>query len=151
MSDQTIAVLHDLIQLNHDGRRDFNAAADAVQGSEIRHLLLEGLGRCRDAASELEVLMRHLGAEPPTDGTVGGALQRGWREVKSVVAPHSDITILEDCERAESAACDAYRDALDEDVLFDVRIVIERQYQAALSNHGKLRLLLDSLTLPMLG
>jgi hypothetical protein len=72
---------------------------------------------------------------PETGGSASGALHRGWVSLRGSVAGYSDKTMLEECERGEDVALERYRDALDEALPDQVRMLIERQYEGVKRNH----------------
>ena len=55
-----------------------------------------------------------------------------------------DHAVLEECERGEVAAKNAYEAALKKDLPPDIRTVIERQYQGVKENHDRVRDLRNS-------
>jgi uncharacterized protein (TIGR02284 family) len=60
--------------------------------------------------------------------------------LRSAVADRTDLAILEETEKGEDVAKKKYGDALQEtDLSFDIRALIERQYQGVLRNHDLIR------------
>jgi len=94
---------------------------------------------CAQAALDLQDLVQRLGGEPASHSTLGGTLHRQWVNLKSAITGRDDESILDECERGEDAAVNAYRKALSEELPTDIRLVIERQYQGVLANHDKVR------------
>lgn len=135
-----IKTLNSLIETSKDGEYGFRLCAEHAQTGQIKELFLSRAGSCARAASELQTLVIQYGGKAETEGSTAGSLHRGWVAVKGTLAGYSDLKMLEEAERGEDAALDAYRDALrDEDLPSDVRAVVERQYQGVKENHDQMR------------
>jgi len=91
----------------------------------------------------LQRLVARLGGKPEEGGTVAGAVHRGWVTLKSAVAGRTDLAILEECERGEDVAKATYAKALKASLPEDIRLVVQRQYDGVLRNHGQIRDLRD--------
>ena len=84
------------------------------------------------------------GGKPEEDGTITGAIHRGWVSVRAELSTYTDQALLEESERGEDAAFEAYRNALDEDDLtVEARLLINRQFLGVKANHEKIRALRD--------
>jgi len=89
---------------------------------------------------ELQTQVTALGGKAEESGSVAGALHRGWVSLRTAVSDRSDLAILEETEKGEDVAKKKYGDALqDADLSFDIRALIERQYQGVLRNHDLIR------------
>jgi len=143
MSANIVSVLNDLIETSNDGQKGFRKAAEDTKDASLKLLFADRAEDCARGASELQALVQRLGGKPETGGTVGGALHRGWVDVKSAVTSRDDHAILAECERGEDVAKKNYRDALDKELPADVRVVIERQYQGVVQYHDRIRVLRD--------
>jgi uncharacterized protein (TIGR02284 family) len=142
MSTNVTSVLNDLVEISKDGERGFRKAEDA-HDAQLKTLFVSRAEDCSRGARELQDVVQRLGGKPETGGTVGGALHRGWTDVKSAVAGRTDYAILADCEKGEDVAKKEYHDALEKDLPADVRIVVEKQFQGVLQNHDRIRDLRD--------
>ncbi|MGF6723290.1 uncharacterized protein (TIGR02284 family) [Paraburkholderia sp. GAS41] len=143
MSTNVTSVLNDLVEISKDGERGFRKAAEDAHDAQLKALFVSRAEDCSRGARELQDVVQRLGGKPETGGTVGGALHRGWTDVKSAVAGRTDHSILEDCEKGEDVAKKNYHDALEKDLPADVRIVVEKQFQGVLQNHDRIRDLRD--------
>lgn len=56
-----------------------------------------------------------------------------------------DLTILEECERGEDSALEAYREAIKEPLPADVAAVVQKQYEGVKRNHDQIRSMRDSM------
>lgn len=143
MTTNVVSVLNDLVETSKDGEKGFRKAAEDAHDAQLKTLFLSRAEDCTRGARELQDAVQSLGGKPETGGTVGGALHRGWIDVKSAVTDRSDHEILAECEKGEDVAKKNYHDALEKDLPVDVRAIVERQYQGVLQNHDRVRDLRD--------
>ncbi|MGO4815541.1 PA2169 family four-helix-bundle protein [Cupriavidus sp. 2MCAB6] len=140
MADKNISVLNDLIEVSRDGQQGFLKAAEDAQNPELKSLFSSRATEIATAVSELQAQVAALGGKPEEHGSVTGALHRGWVSLRTAVADRSDLAILEETEKGEDVAKKKYADALQEPELsFDIRAMVERQYQGVLRNHDQIR------------
>jgi uncharacterized protein (TIGR02284 family) len=138
-----IQLLNDLIETCKDGEYGFRSTAEHASSPELLRLMELRSEECRQAASELQGLVVHLGGAAEARGSVTGAAHRGWVAVKGTLAGYSDLNMLEEAERGEDVAIERYRRALDQPLPPDVRSVVERQFEGARRNHQQVRRLRD--------
>jgi uncharacterized protein (TIGR02284 family) len=103
--------LNRLVQVNKDAEAGFLNAAENVRNSELETQFAGYAKQHSKFAAELQREIERLGDDAPDSGTVGGALHRGWMDVKSALTGHSAAAILGACETAEQSALAAYADA----------------------------------------
>ena len=139
MHDDAIPVLNELIETSKDGEKGFAKAAQDTRSAELRTLFTTGAQRCAEGARELQDLVRQLGGNPDQTGSVTGALHRGWISVKEAVVARDDEAILEEVERGEDYAKEAYRTAVQQDLPANVKAVVQRQYHGVVANHDKVK------------
>ncbi|WP_454766943.1 PA2169 family four-helix-bundle protein [Cupriavidus campinensis] len=140
MADHNVSVLNGLIEVSRDGEEGFRKAAEDAKNPELKTLFSSRATECGGAVRELQSQVMALGGKPEDHGTVAGALHRGWVSLRTAVADRSDLTILEETEKGEDVAKKRYGEALQEsDLSFDIRALIERQYQGVLRNHDLIR------------
>jgi uncharacterized protein (TIGR02284 family) len=105
--------LNHLVEINKDAEAGFVTAAENVKNSELESLLTGYAKQHAKFASELQDEVERLGGKPPDSGTVGGAVHRGWMDVKSAFTGGSAAAMLSACENGEQSADSAYLDAED--------------------------------------
>jgi uncharacterized protein (TIGR02284 family) len=144
MSHSTIiSTLNELAEIDKDGEEHFIALAKKVSNPELRAILTHRAKEYLAATTELQHLVRILGGEPSTTGTVTGVIQRGWEELKAAVAPQDNHDILEQCERGEDYAKKRYSEALRQALPPNVRFPVQKQYETVLRSHDRIRSLRD--------
>ena len=143
MNNDVIAVLNELIETSKDGQKGFEKAGQDTKAAELKALFSKGAQRCAEGARELQSLVRGLGGDPDTSGSVAGALHRGWISVKEAVSARDDKAILEEVERGEDYAKKAYSKALEANLPANVQAVVQRQHQGVLANHDAVKAMRD--------
>ena len=143
--NEIIDTLNDLIKICHDGAEGFRACAENanIDAPKLKSLLIDRSHTCAQSAEELTKLVQEQGGTAATGTTASGVLHRGWLNVKTSITGKSDRVVLEECERGEDVAKQAYLKALDKDLPAPIRMAVERQYQGVLHNHDLIKKLRD--------
>jgi len=138
-ANEIYATLNDLVETCKDGEWGFHEAAEATRNSRLRAVFQDYVKQRTRFAAELQVLVSKLGGHPEESGSMGGALHRGWLNIKQAISGHDDGAIIAEAERGEDAAVDAYRKALEKDLPTGIRSTVERQYHEVLEAHNRVR------------
>jgi len=142
--DNTISTLNNLIETCKDGQEGFKLAAESIQRSDVKSVFYE-LGQQRAKfAGELQTLVRELGGDPETTSSTAAALHRGWINIKSAITGQDDAAILNEAERGEDVAVNAYKKALEETLPANVQTIVEQQSTQVKAGHDKVRDLRDA-------
>jgi len=137
--------LNDLIEILKDGQLGFEAAADDAQSPNLKNALRKYSHQRAEFARQLQAVVVHRGEKPEDSGSLSGALHRGWINLKSAVATRDDLAVLEECERGEDFAVEAYRKALDHGELGAARSLISKQYTEIKAAHDEIRSMRDHM------
>ena len=143
-NDDIISTLNGLIETNKDGQDGFKTAAEGVQNSDLKSTFYELAHQRSQFAGELQSAVRELGGDPENSGSVSGAIHRGWINIKSAVTGQDDAAILNEAERGEDIAKNAYKSALEAELPANVRSIVETQSAAVKQAHDKVRDLRDA-------
>lgn len=143
-NDDVISTLNGLIETAKDGQQGFADAAEGVESSEIKSVFYEAGQQRAQFAGELQSLVRELGGDPENSGSVAGAIHRGWINIKSAVTGRDEKAILNEAERGEDSAVNAYKNALEQALPANVQSVIQNQYSQVQATHDKVKALRDS-------
>jgi uncharacterized protein (TIGR02284 family) len=143
-NDSVITTLNNLIETCKDGQEGFQQAAEGVKDSSLKSLFYEYSQQRAQFVGELQGLVRELGGEAETSSSIAGALHRGWINIKSAVTGQDDAAILNECERGEDVAKNAYKDALAADLPSNVTSVIQVQATQVQQAHDRIRGLRDA-------
>ena len=139
MTDDTRSLLNELIETCNDGEQGFIRAAEDVKEGNLKAVFTECAGRCRNAASELQTLVRNAGGTPESTGSIKGAIHRGWMDLKTKFTSRDSLAVLEEVERGEDYAKARYNQALTMDLPSNIRAVVQRHYDGAVANHDRVR------------
>ena len=77
-----VSTLNDLIETCKDGEEGYKKAAENVQRTDLQNVFREYATQRAQFANELQREVARIGGKPETSGTVGGAMHRGWLDVK---------------------------------------------------------------------
>ncbi len=144
-NEEVISTLNNLIETCKDGQDGFKESAEGVERSDLKTLFYELSQQRSQFVGELQTLVREMGGDPETTGSVAASLHRGWINIKSAVTGRDDSAILNEVERGEDAAKKAYKDALAESLPANVNTVVQTQSEAVNAAHDKVRNLRDSV------
>jgi uncharacterized protein (TIGR02284 family) len=137
--DDVISTLNELIETCKDGEEGFRTCADGVKNPQLK-IFFEGKAeRCALGAAQLAAKVRQLGGDPEQRSSTAGMLHRFWVNIRSTISGMDDEAILDECERGEDSAKEAYEEALRQDLPPDARVMIAKQYQEVKANHDRVK------------
>lgn len=143
--EELVDVLNTLIETSKDGELGFRTCAEQSHSPALRLLLQRRATECQQAATELQMLVRQHGGEPETQGSISGAVHRGWVAARARMAAVEDEAILEEAERGEDLALRRYADAIAEPLPPDVHGAVRRHLEGVTRNHDQIRRLREQL------
>jgi uncharacterized protein (TIGR02284 family) len=134
-----VSMLNDLIETCHDAAKGFKTAADGVRDVQVKSLFNRFAEERKQFATELSDQVRRLGGQPEEGGSVSGALQRGWMDLKRAVTGKDESAIIAEAERGEDVTVRSYEEALDAGLPPAIRPTVERQYSRVRTSHDQVR------------
>ena len=143
-NDNVISTLNNLIETCKDGQEGFKQSAEGVQNSELKKVFYEYGQQRAQFTGELQSLVREFGGDPETSGSTTGAIHRGWINLKSAITGQDDAAILNEAERGEDVAKNAYKEALEESLPANVLQTVQQQYTQVQAAHDNIRALRDA-------
>src|SRR5688500_19435884 len=81
-NDRVISTLNGLIETCKDGQQGFQEASEGVERADLSSYFNECSIQRSQFAGELQSLVRTLGGDPETSGSIAGSLHRGWINIK---------------------------------------------------------------------
>jgi uncharacterized protein (TIGR02284 family) len=102
--DDVISTLNNLIATSNDGDEGFRSCAENVKNPTLRAFFEQKAERCREGAAQLQQIVREMGGDPDTGGSMSGAMHRFWVNIRSTISGMDDHAILDECERGEDSA-----------------------------------------------
>lgn len=148
MNETPSKAINDLIGTLKDGELGFRTAADDATSLDLKRTFGDYSTQRANFSRTLQALVVRAGEEPEQNGSVAGALHRGWINTKVAVTSRTDLSILEECERGEDSAVSTYREALADSNLGTAREVIENQFSLIQTAHDHIRSLRDAMSQP---
>jgi uncharacterized protein (TIGR02284 family) len=139
VTSEIVTTLNGLITTCKDGEKGFREAAEAVEDAHMKELFNELSAQRAGFVQELQTEVARLGGDPEDDGSPLGALHRGWINLRDSLSSHDESAVLDECERGEDTAVDAYRDAAAQTLPTDVQEMVRRQYTAIQVAHDRVR------------
>jgi uncharacterized protein (TIGR02284 family) len=143
-NDDVISTLNGLIETCRDGQNGFKEAAEGVERSDLKTLFYEFSQQRAEFVGVLQELVRSMGGDPETSGSMSGAIHRGWIDLKAAVTGRNEESILNECERGEDSAKGAYEDAMKANLPANVADIVNQQAQSVLAAHNRIRSLRNS-------
>lgn len=138
-NDDVISLLNDLIETCKDGEQGYKEAAEGIERSDLKSTFYEFSQQRSQFAGVLQGLVRSLGGDPESTGSFTGAVHRGWIDIKAAVTGQDETAVLNECERGEDYAKEAYEAALGKSLPANVEDVLRQQAQAVLAAHNRVR------------
>ena len=142
-NEKSIDILNDLIETSRDGVEGFRKCAEDAHDPQLKEYFQDRAKSCDEAVRTLSEEITNLGGEPDTSGTTKGALHRIWIDFRTAITEKDNLAVLEECERAEDTALEAYQDALKEEMPETLRSLITQQLEGVKRNHDRVRQLRD--------
>jgi uncharacterized protein (TIGR02284 family) len=144
-NDNVISVLNNLIETCRDGQNGFKEAAENVESPELKTFFNQVSLERAQFVGELQQEVQRLGSDPENTGSTSAAIHRVWMDIKGSLTGRDDQSILNECERGEDSAVEAYTDTLkDENLPSNLRSVVERQFRSIQQVHNRVKQMRDS-------
>lgn len=144
-NDRRLDRLNHLVEINKDSEEGFLNAAKNIKNSELESHFTDYARQHARFAVELQREVAKSGGNPPEHGTTGGAVHRGWMDLKSALTGNSAGAILSSCESAEDGVLAAY-DQADADISTgQVFTLLQKQRQQITGFHTRLARLLGDI------
>lgn len=137
-TEDTIALLKDLIAVCTDGERGYQTAATHVKNSQLTGIFDEYAKQRAGFIRELQAQVKRLGGDPSASGSLGAALHRGWIDVKSALTGGGVGAIAAACETGEDAAKAAFERVVDTSISGEIRSLIEKQWHKIQEAHSRM-------------
>lgn len=143
-NDKVISQLNSLIETCRDGQTGFQEAAENVKSPELKQFFNKVSLDRSQFVGELQQQIHALGGDPENTGSTAGALHRTWMDIKGTFTGRDDESILNECERGEDSAVEAYEDAIKAGLPANITEVIERQFREVKEVHDRVKQMRDA-------
>lgn len=138
-------VLEDLIETVEDGKKGFREAADHLdeERPDIARRMREFADERERFSAELREIAAAEGLEIVEDGSIAGAVHRGWISIKDALSSNDTHAVLAAAETGEDHAVEEFEAALGEELPAGVREIVARQAAAVRDAHDAVKALRD--------
>lgn len=141
------SVINDLIETVEDGRKGFEQSADRLRedGHDDLASQMQELSEQRARfAAELRSAAAKADLEVDEDGSLAGAMHRGWMTLSDALTGDDPGAVLSAAEAGEDRAVEEYDGALqDDDLIGELRDLVARQASEVKEAHDRVRALRD--------
>ena len=142
----TTDTLKKLVETSENGKRGFAEGAEKLSkdGHAAMAATFAELSRQRNTfAGELRALDPALVDAEESDGSVSGAIHRGWMALKDALNGDDPHGVLDAAEQGEDHAMKEFSAALEGGLPDAARTVVARQYAEITASHDKITSLRD--------
>jgi uncharacterized protein (TIGR02284 family) len=140
LNSYTADILNKLIRICNDGNEGYQQAAALVKSPWLARLFEDCAAQRGQFAVELSHLVSEMGITPANGPTVGGALHRTWIDFRTAFVADGTVgDVLQECDRGEDAAEQAYQDALEKALPVPMQKVVQSQYESIVKAHNQIR------------
>ncbi|MBC8152544.1 MAG: PA2169 family four-helix-bundle protein [Bacteroidetes bacterium] len=112
--------LNDLVVINNDRIQGYKKAIEDTEDAELsdlfRHFIIQS-EQFRSQLADHIVRIDGTGVSDATSTDVGSKIHRAWIDIKAAVTGKDRNTVLSSVEFGETAAIEAYKDAIEKDHL----------------------------------
>lgn len=143
-NEDTVSVLNHLIEISKDGEEGYLKSAEDIESQKLKSYLLRRSADVKQSVLELQNLVRELGGTPSESSTVGGYLHRMWIDVKTAIVNNDELAVLNELERGEDQALEAYREAAKRELPPSASQLVLRQLMGVQRNHDEVKELRDA-------
>ena len=143
-NDKVISTLNDLIETCRDGQEGFKEASDNAKNPELKSFFLEASRERARCVGKLQQEVRTLGGDPENGGSTAGALHRVWIDIKGTLTGKDDTSILNEAERGEDSAVEAFQDALKEGLPANIRSTVQQLFSEIKLTHDRVKQMRDT-------
>ncbi len=140
VEETLLSVVQSLI----DGQEGFETIGEHLKEESLRRFFAaESLQRAQFRGDIEEILHQEGLHDVKEKGTVGGAMNRTWGDIKAHLGG-GDHTLLETAEAGEDAAKKAYQKALEKELPLPVKQLLDSQYAHIVISHDYVKAARDS-------
>lgn len=134
-----IKALHNLLDTAVDGRKGYAQAIEKCTDASapLKAYLSDAQHGCTKAAQEIRDILRSYGEKADDDGTISGAMHRGWIATRTTFSPDAEAAFVSEIVRGEEHAVKSYEKALEQIATPHVRSEISEQLQGLRQNLTK--------------
>lgn len=140
LAESALSALQDLSARCHDSEQGYRRSAQDASDSDLKQQFEQLANERSSMAAELDRLIRENGGEVTwKEGSLTGAAHRVWVDLRTALSTNQRQAILEEVARGESAAEEAYDDALRQNLPSNVLQVVKQQHRRVKETRNRYR------------
>jgi uncharacterized protein (TIGR02284 family) len=143
LTAQHVAMLEEMIQINHDSAAGFDDAAGLVENAGLADLMRRLAGERREQARQLQAVVAMEGGEPRQGGSVAAAAHRMWVNLRSSLGGGA-AAVLSEAESGEDYMVARYEAALHEMHGTEVGGLLQQHRSSVQDAHDRIKQLRDA-------
>lgn len=138
MHSKDITVLNTLIATLLDSVEGFQKSAVDIRNPVLAERFNARARERQAAVAKLQAAVAAAGGDPEDDGSVAGAVHRGFMNLKEAIVGQDEKTILAEVDRGEDYLKEKFEAALDADLMPGTRTAIEEAWQSVRAGHDEM-------------
>ncbi|HEY1055080.1 MAG TPA: PA2169 family four-helix-bundle protein [Emticicia sp.] len=107
-NEKIVREVNYIIIHNLDAQEAYTDAAGNVENDKLRKAMLDEADRRGSYARELQREIQNLGEDVAEDTSIEAAWRRIWLDLKGIFTTKDDITIVNECKKADDEMIIAY-------------------------------------------
>ena len=112
-SEKVSEQLNELLTKTHDAEKTYTLAAEKATVASVKKFLRDKVLQRSAFAHELKDEIVKYGELPEKEGSMTGAIHRGWINLKAALNSNETEMILREIEKGEKASLESYNTILD--------------------------------------
>jgi uncharacterized protein (TIGR02284 family) len=134
-----------VIETCRDGEAGFNAAAEAVSDESLKTEFFQYSRVRAGFAAALVSSLQRIGQSSSTNGSLAGAVHRGWIKLTMLKPGDNEHAVLAACESGEDSAIQAYTQAMRSPLPGVIAELVSNQFKIIKATHDRIRALRDAV------
>jgi uncharacterized protein (TIGR02284 family) len=143
LTQDSVDMLNDLVQVNIDSRDGFRHAADEIEQIAVSSMFTELAEERNRQVQELQSLVSLNGERPTKEGSFAASAHRTWMDLRTALGGGLQA-VLDEAERGEDHIKAKYEDALKKNAGNAASDVLHRQFAAVKASHDRIKAMRDA-------
>lgn len=143
LTEDTVERLKDLVRVNLDSAKGFEATAEKIKSESVARLMRSIAAERRGFASDLRLHVQLNQEELGSEGTIRAKVHRWWIGLRGSIQDGDLHAMLSEAEKAEDVIKSLYQDVLKETRGSPVYALLQSQYVSIQQGHDRIRDLRD--------
>jgi uncharacterized protein (TIGR02284 family) len=143
LTQDSVNMLNDLVQVNIDSRDGFRHAADEIEQIAVSSMFTELAEERNRQVQELQSLVSLNGEQPTKEGSFAASAHRTWMDLRTALGGGLQA-VLDEAERGEDHIKAKYEDALKKNAGNAASDVLHRQFAAVKASHDRIKAMRDA-------